>query len=117
MNYKDENPGRKVNFRLRIFREDWIMCYETSLTLENNKTIVTKPTGEVRCFIENALLTCKYIVDFEIVDDSGNYLDRALRLIEFRITNDCDHENGVVHMKHQWMVDGEQIEKTTFSRG
>lgn len=117
MNYKDEKPGRKVDFRLRIFREDWIMCYETSLTLENNKTIVTRPTGEIRCFIENALLTCKYIVDFEIVDDSGNYLDRALRLIEFRITNDCDHENGVVHMKHQWIVDGEQIEKTTFSRG
>ena len=39
MNYKDEMPGRNINFKIRIFREDWIMCYETSLILENNKTI------------------------------------------------------------------------------
>lgn len=117
MNYKDEMPGRNINFKIRIFREDWIMCYETSLILENNKTILSSPSGEIRCSIENALLTCKYIVDFEILDDNGNYLDRALRLIEFRIINDCDHENGVVHMEHQWSVDGKGIQKTTFSRG
>lgn len=117
LRYRDEHPGRLINFRIRIFREDWIMCYETSIALENNQLIQSRKEGEVRCHIKNHLLTCKYIVDFEITDEKGEYLDRALRLIEFRVINDCDHENGVLYMEHQWTVDEENVEKTTFWRG
>lgn len=116
MKYQDNKPGRAVNFRIRIFRDDWIMCYESATAMENNRMIVSKASGEVKCCIENRLLTGKYIVDFEIIGINGEYFDRVAHLIEFRIVNDCDHESGVVHMPHRWIVEEKEIPQETFVR-
>lgn len=109
MKYKSIKPNLEGNFGISIFRDDGVHCYGTNISIEYDKLLDIKESGEVIIKFENvALLPGKYMFDLAIHSADGVLYDDIRNVSEFYITSN-KHDEGICRLHSLWFIDGEKI--------
>lgn len=116
MEYENNEPDKKHSFYVGITREDMVRANESSTKRECGELLSVPERGCVRYVIEsNALLVGKYTLGARIYGENSKMCDDITSLISFWVSNVNEHEAGIMHMEHKWIVDGREIKDEEYS--
>lgn len=85
---------------LTISNKDGVCCFSTSIQnhINDEQSFMLK--------LENSLLAGRYYMDLLIQDEQGIICDALYQIIEFEVETMDSMESGIVHLEHNWYLDG-----------
>ena len=103
LDYKMKQPCH-IDVKFTILRMDYMVCYASSLKLDEGQYAVINGDGKLIIEFPNMeLLPSMYMIDFKITNDKGEDVDIYNEAVNFQIYSSTK-EAGMFRMQHKWKL-------------
>lgn len=105
LKYKNNSDFKNCIFCARIYNSENVLCFGTNTNIDKGELMPVKKEGTLNLvFHEVPLLKGQYILDIDLIDDTGEEQDVIHEAADFYIENEVGHD-GVARIKTTWKVD------------
>lgn len=105
LSYTNQKSIEKVIFCTRIYNEENTLCFGTNTDIEIKKRMPVKKEGELTIgFLDIRLQKGNYIIDIDIIDETGMKQDVIHEAANFYIESPSGRE-GIIDIKTTWRLE------------
>ena len=103
--YVNKTEYKKAIFCARIYNSDNVLCFGTNTNIERGMLMPVQKEGALSIAFHNLpLLNGQYILDVDIIDETGEAQDAIHEAVDFYVEGE-NARNGVAMIQTTWKVD------------